>query len=289
MKTAGIVVLFNSNEKKLKKIQEYYTLLDYFFVIDNSEKNNYKLIKPYIPSLIEDINDNMDYCSSHIYIPFCENKGLCYALNKGIEKARILNCEWVLILDDDSSFITNIINVYTNYIKNNNMENIAILAPVHLHDRTDVTGYIGTQEIKRTMLSGCLFNTRIFYTLNGFKEELFVDGLDMDYCYRMREKGYRILQFGEAIIKHFPSETKHFKILHKIIFKYGYASPWRYQLQGRSLIWMILRYRHMYDVLVLGWKWIKVMLFFDNKGEYIKCMIRGMEEGLYLYKEYKKQ
>lgn len=41
------------------------------------------------------------------------------------------------------------------------------------------------KDVSWAMISGRFYNTTIFWKFLGFKEELFVDGLDLDYCYKI--------------------------------------------------------------------------------------------------------
>ena len=78
------------------------------------------------------------------------------------------------------------------------------------------------------MTSGWLINIEIFEKQNGFFEELFVDGLDMDYCFKSHENGYLVIECGKAVINHHPAETRNC-----LGFKYGIASPYRYYMQAK--------------------------------------------------------
>ena len=133
------------------------------------------------------------------------------------------------------------------------------------------------------MTSGCLFNCEIFKKQNGFMEELFVDGLDMDYCFKSHEKGYRIIECGEAVINHHPAETKSF-----LGFKYGIASPNRYYMQARALIWCWKRYKKPRMFGFYLYKWFKVLFLFPNKKMYVRKMIEGTKEANKLLKNLQK-
>ena len=134
------------------------------------------------------------------------------------------------------------------------------------------------------MTSGCFYNISIFEKIGGFMEELFVDGLDIDYCYRLNRRGYRVVELGDAQIKHYPAQTKTISFGGSTILKYGYASPWRYYMAGRSLAWIALEYK---SINALSWyfiKWAKIIFLFDNKRNYIRMMIKGSREGFSLWK-----
>lgn len=278
MKSAGIVVLYNPQIENIRNIKEYVNKVNIMIILDNSDVDNFDIIKQYI--YIDNVRT--------IYIHFKKNIGLCSALNKGFEIANKNKCEWVLIMDDDSSFNNNIVEVYEKYLNMNDSEDIAVLSPVHLYDRSNNCMYDGVKSIKWAMTSGCFYNLKIFNLLKGFYEPLFVECLDLDYCYRALENNYKVYECGNAGLNHQPAETKEFKIFGKKIFKYGYASPWRYFMQARSLIWLILRYHHFGDLVKLLWKYFKVIFFFDNKKLFLSEMHKGIKEGLEIYISYKK-
>jgi len=270
----SIVVLYEPKLEELNNILNYYNLVDYSLILDNSKQNHQRKIE----DLLKDKEQH------YIYKHFPENIGLCKALNYGMKNTQQFKCEWVLLMDADSSFITNIVEIYKKKIIDID-DKIAILAPVHIHDRSFATKYNGEKSVKWAMTSGCLYNVEIFMEIGGFMEELFIDGLDIDFCYKVREAGYKVIECGEALLQHYPAETKEFKILGKIIFKYGVSSTWRYRTQARSLVWLTLKYHQFPDVIRYLWRWFKVIFLFDKKRQYFKEMLIGSKEGFELWRK----
>lgn len=218
---------------------------------------------------------NITYYSEKI------NLGLAKGFNIGIDILQKKGCKWVLLFDADSKLVSNIVNVYFNAIERYKSKKIAIFSPIHIFERSKNKPYLGYKRIDWAMTSGCLYNCKIFSEQGGFFEKLFVDGLDMDYCYKSHENGYEIIECGEAVIKHFPAKTK------KIIgIKYGIASPYRYFMQARQLIWCLKRYKKNKILLIYIYKWFKVIFLFPNKREYIKSLIEGTKEGNILIHEW---
>lgn len=275
MNIGGIVVLYKPKSDDIRHILGYINKVDYMFIFDNSSQDNSKWMQ----------NELKEYSGKYKYIAFKSNIGLCAALNYGIRESLQYGCDWTIVMDSDSSWRTDIVSIYKTEIEKNSF--VALYAPVHVHDRSRRYGYEGTRSVAWAMTSGCCFNNRIFQELGGFKEELFVDGLDMDYCYYAQEKGYRVVECGMAQLDHKPASTQEICVLGKSIFKYGKAEPWRYYMQIRGLTWSFLRYKHIRDCKYWLWKWIKVFLFLDDKMEYIKNMIKGTKEGIELWKSYK--
>lgn len=276
MLIGSVVVLYNPTADEISNINTYANKVDFVSIIDNSCNDNSEMIKRLLQSL-----NNVTYTYNH------ENIGLCKALNQGVRKAIDAGCEWTAVFDADSKLKTDIFQVYKETIQNyNDIENVAVLAPQHYFDRSVKKKYYGCKKVKWAMTSGWLINNAIFEKLNGFFEPLFVDGLDMDYCYLAAERGYKVIECGEAIIDHKPAISKQFK-LGPITITLGVASPYRYYLQARCLIWNIHRYHHCGDIGMYIIKWIKVLFFFDAKKEYIKNMIKGTMDGINLYNEYR--
>lgn len=210
-------------------------------------------------------------------------------MNYGMKEALKEKYDWALLMDADSVLQNDIVSLYKRFSEMSSENNIAVLAPVHLYDRSKNHLYEGVRSVKWAMTSGCFYHVGIFEKLHGFNEELFVDGLDMDYCYKARQNGFQILEMGAAGIKHHPAETRFVKLGSRVLLKYGDASPWRYYMQARALVWVILKYRSYRDIAIYMYKWIKVIFFFDNKREFVTQMINGSKDGIFLWKSQKRK
>lgn len=278
MNACAIVVLYEPKEKEIENILGYICDVDKTYILDNSLESNEKVVKSTLLKALEYKDNKVEY------IHFGENIGLCKALNYGMKQAKSAGFEWTLIMDEDSSLNTNILSVYQEYIEKNDCDGVGVLAPVHLHDRSLERTFEGTREIPWSMTSGCFYNVDTFFKFNGFKEELFVDGLDIDYCYKIRRGGCRVVELADARINHKPGETRSL-CLAGIEIKYGVASPWRYYMQARAIVWLIMKYHSLRELARYGMKWIKVLFLFTDKKTYIKYMIRGTKEGIELLKK----
>ena len=270
----AVVVLYNQTKDEIENINSYKDLVCLTLVVDNSEEDHVDLVEQ-----LTGENSKVQYYSEKT------NLGLCKALNIGIEKLIKKGCRWVLVFDADSKMTSNVISVYKKAIQyhKNDLDKVAIFSPVHTFDRSDKQPYQGYKEIEWAMTSGCLFNCELFKKQEGFMEKLFVDGLDIDYCFKSHENGYRVVECGEAIISHHPAETRSF-----LGFKYGISSPSRYRMQVRSLVWCWKRYKKPKMFGFYLYKWMKVLLFFPEKKTYISEMIKGTREGNDLVSTYNK-
>lgn len=269
----AVVVLYNPTDKEIRNINSYKDSVEQMIIIDNSDVNHCELVD----NLLK-LNSRVKYYSEQ------KNLGLCRALNIGIKMLADAGCQWVLVFDADSEIVSNIVEIYKRAIYDYEREkksDIAVFAPVHIFDRSKRRAYRGYNEVEWAMTSGCLFNCNLFQKQNGFMEELFVDGLDMDYCFKAKRNGYKIIECGEAAIRHYPAETKSL-----FGFKYGIASPVRYRMQARALIWCWRHYKINRIFFVYMYKWFKVVFLFPQKMRYIKNMVYGTVEGKKLLKKY---
>lgn len=265
----SVVVLYNPTKDEIENINTYIANVDCAVIMDNSAKNNNKIVEALVTN-----KNKIQYFSKQ------ENMGLCRALNIGIELLEREGCDWALLFDADSKLGSDIITEYKKAIEYYKGKQVALFAPVHVFDRSNASTYNGYKNVDWSMTSGWLINIEIFKKQNGFFEKLFVDGLDMDYCFKSHENGYLVVECGEAVINHHPAETK------KIFgFKYGIASPHRYYMQARQLIWCWRRYKKTKILFIYLYKWVKVLLLFDHKIEYIRNMLKGTSDGISLLRK----
>lgn len=270
LKIGAIVVLYNSPQDDFQNILNYVHDVDITIIMDNSPQSCDNALS----SLFSIDNDRVRY---HHYP---NNLGLCKALNIGIRELADSGCEWTLVMNLDSSFKTNILDVYKGYLQTHDGSNIAILGPVYDYDRKKAAPYDGTKSVKRIMMSGNLIHIEIFEHLGGYEEQLFVDGLDWEYCLHAKKCGYEIIECGQAVLNHKPAITRQLCLFGKPILKYGIASPQRYYYMGRASIWLFRKYHEPYDFLEWCYRIVKILLLFPQKKAYLKSYSQGTKEGL---------
>lgn len=268
----SVVVLYNPTEKEILNVNSYLNKVDYAVIFDNSKENHSELV-----------SNNLNNSKNYIYLTQNSNLGLCKALNLGIQVLKKHGCKLAFVTDADSRIDESIFEVYNKAINDfRNENNIALYSPVHIYDRSKNKPFDGYRSIKFSMTSGWLLDIDIFLKQNGFFEELFVDGLDFDYCFKSINNGYKIIECGQAIVYHHPAETQVFLGL-----KYGIASPFRYYMQFRSLSWLILRYRSFSMIKFFLWKFFKIIFLFKNKTKFLSSFFKGTFDGSKLFFEYR--
>nr|WP_255584927.1 glycosyltransferase [Leclercia sp. EC_58] len=193
-----VVVWYNPSRNELSNIKSYYAHVDRVYIIDNSESDN------------SDLLITSGFSAEKVkYYPNLNNVGIASALNKGCLSAIEDGFEWVMTMDQDSSFpeheITKFIYEFEATIKQHN--NIAIVAP-----RTSELQPHGFVE--KVITSGNIVNLQAYNYVGGFDDELFIDEVDHDFCFKLIKANYNIYLLSDVRMAHSLGNSK----IHSFIF-----------------------------------------------------------------------
>jgi epsQ protein len=198
MKFAGVVVWYNPDSKSKENINSYLKYLDRLYIVDNS---NYKNEVPKSEKIM--------------YIPNMDNLGIAEALNIGARRAIVEGYNWLLTMDQDSSFSENDLLELEKYIENKTIENIGIVSPWH---KTKMHKEKPKEDVDYpldVMTSGNLVNLDILKKIGEFKSEYFIDGVDMEYCLRLNKNGYKIARLNYIELNHNLGDIFYKKVFNK--------------------------------------------------------------------------
>jgi len=148
-----------------------------------------------------------------IYIPLRDNYGIAKALNVGFQKAKEYDVEWVLTMDQDSLMPLNLIDEYIRFI-NEGHPSIGIIAPlINMYQGENKCISDSFEEINEALTSGSFINVKAYDAAGGFKEELFIDGVDFEFCWNIKSKGYKVYQLNRVLMQHQLGNTQEIKFL----------------------------------------------------------------------------
>jgi len=127
-----------------------------------------------------------------------ENFGIAKALNQGLEAAKSMGFEWALIFDQDSKPLNNIVatisEVYRIYP---NKDKIGAIGVNYFNNdvKSYFTGFSDKKYKEKDYLitSGCLLSIDAFNQIGGFREDFFIDNVDLEYSLRLRKNGKVLL------------------------------------------------------------------------------------------------
>ena len=278
MKIEGVVVLYNPSENVKTNINTYLNNLDKLYVVDNSP----------IPN-----NNEKNFTNSKIeYISNNGNKGIANALNVACKRAIKDEADWMLTMDQDSSFKDNGLGkmiIFLNELKNNKIfsevigteyDELAILSALQRTGMNFDDDLVGIDFPLVVMTSGNLINMKIYNKLGGFKDWLFIDAVDFEYCLNAKKHKYKVIQMNTVELNHNLGKIEKKKILNKKTYITNHNAVRRYYItRNRHYLYdMYHKYFPEYCKLEVGMtkkELIKIILFENDKINKIKNILKG--------------
>tara|TARA_R110002050_G_scaffold257840_1_gene396950 strand:+ start:1337 stop:2206 length:870 start_codon:yes stop_codon:yes gene_type:complete len=280
MSICSVTVTFNPDTPTLiKQLISLNKQVGNIIVVDNGSTNL---------SQIKEIITKYDV----EFIALHENKGLSYAQNVGVAKARALSAQYVLLLDQDSvlnnGFVSSIFKVYTD-------SGVGILGPTFFDPATNNiykgTNYFGPfiktkpitslTDVTYVIASGSFFSIEVFDKVGPMNEDLFVDYIDVDWSLRAKKLGYRVAMTNITSMSHTIGDSR-INFLGRTI---SVHSPTRRYFLVRNSFYM-LRQSYIpigYKVRELSLNLVRALISLyisKNKKETFFMIRKGMKDGL---------
>ncbi len=185
MKLAGVVVWYNPSDLEKENIKSYLDNLDELYIVDNSEEKN--IVKN---------NEKVKYIFNN------GNLGIAKALNIGAHEAIKDKFEWILTMDQDTKFKKDDVKKIFEYICCNDMKKIGIVSPwhntkLHVEKPKNIIDYP-----LDVMTSGNFLNLNIYKKIGDFRNDYFIDGVDIEYCLRLKKNNFKVMRLNNFEIKH---------------------------------------------------------------------------------------
>lgn len=267
MRIAGVVVLYNPSNEVLENINSYVSELDCLFVIDNSVKNN-----QYIATKINELPQVK-------YIFNGQNLGISSALNTALKLAD--RYDFLLTMDQDSKFYDGMMKQYINILRNNYLgdKTVAMFAVNYKNDLEIDSNKITVVDAAIT--SGSVVNVMIAKRIGGFDENLFIDEVDHEFCYRAKRYGYKVLYLSGIRLQHCIGNPIKGVFLGKHFISWNHNKIRKYYI-ARNIVYMMKMYpdrrgQYLHELFSC---FIKVLLVEPNKTERVFSMIKGIKDGL---------
>lgn len=257
------IIIVNYNTKVLTH-QTIGSIIEHTFGID------YEII---VADNSTDESQVCDYNNQHVKVCKIENHGFGHGCNSGAEVAE---GKYLLFLNSDTLIHDNALFKCIDYMKAS--EDIGILgAKILLEDGTLDHGckrgfptpnaalyyYIGldkrfpdskkygayrqtylneseTNEVDSVSGAFLMINKNLFEEVNGFDETFFMYGEDLDLCFRVKEKGYKVIYFADAVITHLKGQSGLHKSSKTVI----------YHFYDAMIIFYNKHYKNKYNIVV---------------------------------------
>ena len=166
MNIAGVVILYHPDIQQLSdNIQTYLSGLKQLYVYDNSETKT-----PDIEEVLFKLNPSIQYYY------FNANEGIAKRLNQAMDQAAINQYDYLLTMDQDSSFKEGDFEKYKTLIQASAFDNVAQFG---VNCQPDFTFPKEQPEVALTLItSGSILNLSLAKKVGSFNETLFIDFVD---------------------------------------------------------------------------------------------------------------
>jgi rhamnosyltransferase len=227
------------------------------------------------------------------------NLGVARALNIGIEQALARGYAWVLLLDQDSSATPGMVR--------------ELLAAWNAHPAREMLAVIGSgfrdlnkeatpegqfpnsdlcpdsklwDEVDNVITSGSLIPLSAHAVVGPFREEFFIDHVDMEYCFRARAKGLRVIKTRKTLMSHTIGAYTQHRFLWKKKWTTNHSPDRRYYLARNDTVmlreygnyrlglWRLKSFRRCLQVCK------RIALFEESKRAKIIAVAQGWWDGI---------
>lgn len=272
IKLAGIVTLYHPDKEVKKNIESYLSNVDKLYVVDNTPNKENKDILPK--------SNKIEYIFNN------KNIGVSKALNVGAKKAIKDKFDYLLTMDQDSRFKKNDIEKMIEFIENYQQKDLGLVTPWHVINTNPKKPKTKIDYPLEVMTSGNIISLKAFKKIGGYKDELFIDGIDFDYCMNLNIHGFKVIRLNYVHLKHDLGniEIKHHLRRDFVCSNHNYIR--RYYIVRNTLYickWYEEYFKEYTDFLKRGLRGqlMNVVLFEKDKFRKVRNMYRG-------YRDYKK-
>lgn len=198
----SIFVIYNPDIDHLTKaVESVIKQVDRVMIIDNSPEpfTNF----PHFDSKNIDIQ--------HLK----ENIGIAAAQNIGIKKAIGLGAEFILLSDQDTIYPSNYVSLMLPVF--NKYDDTCVVVPKFVDsNKTNTDGFIsldsiffkqffpksGQYPILQAIASGKILKVSTLEEIGLMNESLFIDWVDLEWCWRARANGFQVIGNADVVIQH---------------------------------------------------------------------------------------
>jgi rhamnosyltransferase len=219
------------------------------------------------------------------------NLGIARALNQGAQFAIDAGVDWLLTLDQDAEPTVEIVSVARRtFDAHSGPDRIAVIGSASFE--TPQVGWLGAGqpgqpwvEEFNVVTAGSFVSLAVFARIGGFREDLFVDYVDTEYCLRARAEGYLVLASRAPAMSHRIGQPTRRWIGRRAVYPTNHSAVRRYYItRNRFFVWRrYWRTETRYvarDILASQKELVKLVLFEQDRCAKVRAMAAGLRDGL---------
>ncbi len=227
--TCAVVITFQPDEQIAERLATLRGQVSEIVIVDNSDATRSDLLE--------------EVCARQNYrlIRNGENLGVGAALNQGFAAAAQRDFQWVLCLDQDSVLFPDLLSILCEaYSAYRGDAPIGIVSSYYgippmpgVEPQFDEKLY---SEVLTAITSGSLVSVKAFDRAGNFREDFFIDSVDHEFCFRLLERGYRVLLTRKQGMQHSFGAPASKKFLWKRPATSNHSAVRRYYMSRNRLL-----------------------------------------------------
>ncbi len=272
---AGVAVAYDPDSSVIQNLRSYADQVDVLYVIDNSE--------PADPAFSDEVRS----------IPRAEyesaggNIGVAAALNLGASKALAAGYSMLLTMDQDTRIPQDLVRRLAESRLSYLGGPVGLCAPAYLDpliagstSRRDGGFPRGVRPMLTVITSGSLVSLSAYEEVGPFRDDLFIDQVDNEFCLRLHRMGYQILMAGDIVLHHTVGSLTIHKVLGAEVYTSNHTPIRKYYIvRNRLSVGREYRsdfpqfYRFERGQIVL--EAVKIILLESRKLQKLRMMTQG--------------
>jgi rhamnosyltransferase len=230
-----------------------------------------------------------------------DNRGVSGGINQIIDYARQVKADFVAAFDQDTKISPDLVNTLASNFERllASGELVAAIGPLVIDDYTNhslpfiqfrlpLNAHYSREESPESdqlvecdflISSGCLMSMKAIDDIGSMNEALFIDNVDLDWCFRASHKKYKVYgDFGSVIRQQIGSAYTKIPFTKAVIRYHDYN---RIYYMTRNRVWL---YRQQYvnrswvvhDVCRLTCKFLYLFLFKRGRTVLLRRSVKGI-------------
>lgn len=274
----AVLVTYNPRIDALKlAIEHLLEQLDYVVICNNS-------------------SSNIELNSKDVHtLNFNDNLGIAKAQTIGMDWAFSNGADFILQMDQDSKptdgMVSSLLRCY-NELRAKSI-NVGLVGIQMFDESTSQPRHARLSKgkpventpyriVRETVSSGSLIPKSVYREVGGMDDDLFIDGVDLEYCWRLRAHGYEIIRNTSALLAHRLGDRQK-KILGFLTVNF-HDNPVRHYYLSRNTIHLVVRSYTPFNwklssVCKILFKLVMYPIFLNQGRERLRYMIRGLCAG----------
>jgi rhamnosyltransferase len=265
MKLAGAIIIYNPDDDLVVNILTYIDGIEKLYIFNNSPIDNI--------SLPESIKSKM------LYVHSGENKGIAERLNEAIQMAKLDKYEYLLTMDQDSSFNPKeLFNYKLKIEKYPIKDEVAMYGIAHNVKELNTAKPNNNNDNNKLITSGSIINLGALNKELEFDEKLFIDNVDIDFCFTAWRHNLKTILFNDLLLNHKMGEIR--KIITPLFQRHDRIvhTPTRLYYIVRNYLYIRKKhpkYKKHFTLLIISNEIKNGILYGGNPFLYINFIFKG--------------